>query len=86
MIFASNNIFEAQSLYGAFSLYYLQSYAVLLIACIIGATQLPKHLFTGSRTAGFLRWTQPALIALCLLVSTAFLVDETFNPFWYFRF
>jgi alginate O-acetyltransferase complex protein AlgI len=82
MIFSSNNILEAQSLAGAFSLYYLRSYAVLLIASAIGATQLPKRIFTLRHA----RIAEPALVALCLIVCTAFLVDETFNPFWYFRF
>jgi hypothetical protein len=29
---------------------------------------------------------QPLLIAAALAISTAYLVDSTFNPFLYFRF
>ena len=28
----------------------------------------------------------PVLAALCLVISTAYLVDATYNPFLYFRF
>ncbi|MCL1881896.1 MAG: MBOAT family protein [Oscillospiraceae bacterium] len=84
MLFRSNNIFESESLYGQFSLYYLQSYAVLLLICVIGATKLPKRAF--NRFLKPFPLAEPMLVALCLIISTAFLVDGTFNPFIYFRF
>jgi alginate O-acetyltransferase complex protein AlgI len=84
MLFRSNNIFAAESLAGATSLYYLRSYAVLLAVCVIGSTQVPKKLW--GRFVKPLVVAEPVAVATCLLVSTAFLVDGTFNPFLYFRF
>lgn len=65
--------------------YYLQSYAPLLVVAIIGATPLPK--WGASKLPQQLRQIlTPVVLALLLLVSTAFLVDGSFNPFLYFRF
>jgi alginate O-acetyltransferase complex protein AlgI len=83
-IFRSNNIFAAESLAGMHSLYYLRSYAVLLGICVIGSTQVPKRLW--NKLARPLVVAEPIAAAACLIVSTAFLVDGTFNPFLYFRF
>ncbi len=58
----------------------------LLALCAIGATPLPKMLFTHlaeRKTATFARTVLP----LCaLLLSIAALADAGFNPFLYFRF
>ncbi len=72
------------------TLYYLSSYAVLLVIAVIGATPLPKKLaerFAGS-AAGARAMTvlQPVILLALLAVCTAYLVDGSFNPFLYFRF
>ncbi len=71
------------------SLYYLRSYGVLLIAGIVGATPLPatvmKRLMK-TRVGSVLSWGIPIFLAAILLLSTAFLVDGSYNPFLYFRF
>ncbi|MCL2546347.1 MAG: MBOAT family protein [Oscillospiraceae bacterium] len=82
MIFRANNVFEAQSLAGPLSLFYLRSYAVLLALAAIGSTELPRRLFM----TRYVRWLEPVAVALCLIVSTAFLVDTTFDPLLYVRF
>ena len=68
------------------ALYYLRSYALLFAVGVLGATPLPRKLWQ--------RWQErkiaPVLAfaagAVVLLVSTAYLVDGSFNPFLYFRF
>ena len=80
----------ATALVDPIGLYNLRSYAVILIAAIIGATPLPKMIvgrMTESRTwSRVLAIVQPVvMLGLCVL-STAYLVDGSFNPFLYFRF
>ena len=66
-------------------LYTLKSYALLLIIAIIGATPLPARLFRrlGARLQN---WLEIPALLLILALSTAYLVDGSFNPFLYFRF
>lgn len=71
-------------------LYMLRSNLILLLLAGIGATPLPKLLFqrVQATQAGIraLSVIQPLAIAALLLLSTAYLVDGSFNPFLYFRF
>ncbi len=66
-------------------LYYLRSFAPALVVFIAASTPLAKKLFSKlpERARSILT---PVLIALCLVLSTAYLVDSTYNPFLYFRF
>ena len=70
--------------------YYLRSYAVILALAVVGATPLPQKLLAAvrrSRTGELvLRIAEPVVLAVLLLVMTAYLVDGSFNPFLYFRF
>ena len=77
------------------TLYYLRSYAILLILALIGATPLVKSIANRIMTA---QWTESTLgtvlstalellvLIVLFVVSTAYLVDGSFNPFLYFRF
>ena len=72
------------------TLYTLDSFFVLLVLCIIASTPLPKKLFerfsetkVGEKV---LVVAEPVGIAFLLLLSTALLVDGSYNPFLYFRF
>ncbi len=70
--------------------YYLRSYAVLLIAALVGATPLVKKLatkFSESKKLGKVcNIVEPVVLVGLLVVVTAFLVDSSSNPFLYFRF
>lgn len=70
--------------------YYLRSYAVILGLAVLGATPLPQKLLAAvrRRKAGetLLNIAEPIVLAVLLLVTTAYLVDGSFNPFLYFRF
>ena len=72
------------------TLYYLRSYGVVLILALIGSTpvvrDLAKRLASGARTARLTAVLEPAVLAVLLLLCTAYLVDGSFNPFLYFRF
>ena len=66
------------------SLYALRNHGVLLILGALGATPLPGRLYR--RWSKGLQWIEPLLLALLLLLCTAYLVDGSFSPFLYFRF
>lgn len=72
------------------SIYYLKSYAVILIIAIIGATPYPTKLWNRLDNmhiaANIKNILEPLFLLLYLLVCTSFLVDGSFNPFLYFRF
>ena len=66
-------------------LYYLSGFGLLLLAGILGSLPLWRDLFR--RLPERVRSVAaPVLILAVLLVSTAYLVDSTYNPFLYFRF
>ena len=70
----------------ATALYYLKSYAVLLVLCALGSTPLPKYLAGKIQAHKAIVVLQPAMVLAVLLLVTACLVDGSFNPFLYFRF
>lgn len=71
-------------------LYYLRSYAVVLIIAIIGATPLPKlamgKIEQHKIGQHILTVAKPIVLVALLIIMTAYLVDGSFNPFLYFRF
>ena len=75
---------------GTMSLYTLRSYGLLLALSCVGATPYPKRIAerVGDTDVGRRLYTvlEPLALAVLLLVSTASLVDGSFNPFLYFRF
>ena len=64
--------------------YYLKSYFVVFLLAIIGATPVPKILV--QKLNNIVRVVEPIVMAVLLLLVTAYLVDGSFNPFLYFRF
>lgn len=71
-------------------IYYLRSYAFILIIAIIGSTPVIRNLAANIAAAGKGRVSahvlEPALHIVLLFICTAYLVDGSFNPFLYFRF
>ncbi len=74
------------ALLGAESLYYLKSYALLLLLAITGCTPIAKHLLQHMGRLRIAAVLRPAACLMLLAVCTAYLVDGSFNPFLYFRF
>ena len=70
--------------------YFLRSYAILLLAAVVGATPLPKRSWqriSESRAGSYVSLVaEPLFVLAMLLIGTAYLVDGSFNPFLYFRF
>ena len=69
--------------------YYLRSYLVLLIISIIGATPLFKNIVIKLKETKLkivIDILEPIYVIVLLVLSTAFLIDASFNPFLYFRF
>lgn len=72
------------------STYYTKSYAFIIVTASILATPLMRNLYgviknhrIGERLRPIL---EPVACLLILIVSTAYLVDGSYNPFMYFRF
>lgn len=80
MFFPANNL-----LYDAFFFYQLTSYAAVLIVCIIASTSLFRSIWAKIPPAIQPIFATAGMLAM-LVLSTAYLVDESFNPFIYFRF
>ena len=66
-------------------LYNIRNYGALLVLLFIGATPVVKNTFYKIRENKN-EWLVPVLCAIGLIISTAYLVDASYNPFLYFRF
>jgi len=96
LIFGSNNlndmIFKLKHLFiGRFidtnTVFIIKNYCIIIILAIIGSTPLLKYLY--NKLIKNKKWTfilEAIFIAGILLLSTAYLIDGSFNPFLYFRF
>ena len=81
---------SAYPLSNSITLYYLRSYAILLIAGAIGSTPLLKTVCNKIKENHIgnkiLKVAEPVFVAAVLIIVTAYLIDGTYNPFLYFRF
>ena len=71
------------------TLYFLKSNLILLIVSIIAATPLLKYLVNKIKKTKLkvvVDTLEPISYIVLLTLSTAFLIDSSFNPFLYFRF
>ena len=72
------------------TLYYLKSFAPMLVIAAIGATPVVKNtvikLRDGQKTGRIVAWLEPVVMVALLVVVTAYLVDSSANFFLYFRF
>lgn len=68
------------------NLYYLKSYAVIILTAVIGATPLPARLYGRLQKKKGLKQTldiaEILLLVMLLLLCVAFLVDGSFNRFY----
>ncbi len=71
-------------------IYYVKSFAVILVVAIIGATPFVKKLFNKisehKKIKAVANTLEPISLLFLMLLVTAYLVDGSFNPFLYFRF
>ncbi len=69
------------------ALYQTRMLLPLLILACIGATPLPKRIFTRLTASGNnASWIKPLSCGLSLLLCTAYLTDASFSPFEYLNF
>ena len=73
-------------LVSAESIYYFKSYFIIFVLAIIGSTPLMKMIVNSEKIKKVSNVLEPVFVVIVLLVSTAFIVDGSFNPFLYFRF
>jgi alginate O-acetyltransferase complex protein AlgI len=65
--------------------YTLRSYAVTFLVLVLASTTLGLRAW-GRLSDRAQKILTPVLMALGLVLSTAYLVDGSYNPFLYFRF
>lgn len=74
----------------SYTFYYLKSYFVILIIGLIGATPFLKNkinrLKEKEKVRKVVNFLEPIVLACLLIFVTAYLVDNSYNPFLYFRF
>ena len=71
------------------TIYYLKSYLVIFIISIFSATPLLKNIIkklSNTKFKNVINILEVITLITLLTITTAFLIDESFNPFLYFRF
>lgn len=67
------------------TIYNLDMFKLVLFIALVGCTPLPKLIWEGiTKKTGFI--LEPVGAIIILIVSTAFIINGSFNPFLYFRF
>lgn len=102
VIFNANNMGEAwkniiglfgtngESIVNTYTIYYLKSYGIVLFIAIIGATPVLRNIIfklkETEKIDKVINALEPLYMIILLLIVTAYLVDNSYNPFLYFRF
>lgn len=102
ILFNSNDISQAKyqilGLFGvngetfinSYTVYYLKSYAVILMIGIIGATPFITNVINklkeNKNIKKIINLIEPIVLIGLMVIVTAYLVDNSYNPFLYFRF
>ena len=73
------------SLANSSDLFYLRDYALVFVVSILACLPLGKKCYE-KLSDRVKAWLTPVMVAFVLILSTAYLVNATYNPFLYFRF
>ncbi len=69
------------------TIFYLKNYFIILLIAFIGSTPYVKKIYLkGKEKWKIISLVEPIFIVALLLITTAFIIDESYNPFLYFRF
>lgn len=69
------------------TIFYFKNYIILFLIAIIGSTPIVKKLYLkGKEKWKGIEMIEPILLGTLLIITTAFIIDESYNPFLYFRF
>lgn len=81
---------NGESFINDYTIYNLKSYAIILVIAILAATPLFKNIIEKLKKNEFMNKIinilEPVFMVALLLIVTAYLVDNSYNPFLYFRF
>ena len=73
-----------------YTIYYLKNYFIIILGAIIGCTPILKVTIENLRKKSILNRVlniiEPVFIVLLLLIVTSYSIDNSYNPFLYFRF
>lgn len=98
IIFNGNNILNniigmfnfSNKLIDNYSLIYLKRYFIIILISILISTKLPKNIFTklkdNNKLNKITNILEIPILLLLLIISTSYLIDNTYNPFLYFIF
>ncbi len=65
-------------------IYYLRNYFLVIIIAILGSTKLINNIY--ERFIKKNKYLECLVLMMVFILSVAYLVDSTYNPFLYFRF
>lgn len=81
---------NGEKLINQYTIYYLRNYMIILIIAVVGATPLIKNMILrikkNEKANKLINVLEPIFIVVILLSVTAYFVDNSYNPFLYFRF
>ena len=81
---------NGEKLINKFTIYYLKNYFVVIIIAIIASTPIIKNLIKklkqNKKINKIINILEPILIVFILIIITSYAVDNSYNPFLYFRF
>ena len=82
--------FNKKTFINNYTIYYLKSYFIILVIAIIASTPLIKKQLENMKKNKFMNKLinilEPIYIVSLLLIVTSYLIDNSYNPFLYFRF
>ena len=82
--------FNKETFINNYTIYYLKSYFIILVIAIIASTPLIKKQLENMKKNKVLNKLinilEPIYIVSLLLIVTSYLIDNSYNPFLYFRF
>ena len=85
-LFGINNI----SFINSVSIYYLKNYLIILIISILACTPLFKNIIeklkNNKKINKVINLLEPIYLVLLLFIVTVYLINNSYNPFLYFRF
>lgn len=82
--------FNKEVFINTYTIYYLKSYLLVIIIAIIASTPIPKNIINklnkNKSLNKIINLLEPIFIIILLLITTSYLIDNSYNPFLYFRF
>lgn len=78
-----HSMFGKHMLWDDTFIFFLSNNLILLLLCIVFSSNLSTKLY--SLLLRF-KWAKPAIYIVAFLLSIAYIVDSSYNPFLYFRF